>query len=213
MPFRASGLINLRSASVGSFEDDRSGWPPRLELDGFVYKGFTSEKRDESYARDAESRLRWLSRNTSGTMQPYRQLAKVLQEAGDTKGAKRVLVEMESIISANHDWLPERGLKALIGYGYRPEKAVYLVGGLTALGWILYRRSLLSIVPTDSEVAERFKMTQALPPNYPRFSPLFYSLENTFRWSRSDSVKNGTRIRHQNPSQNHNPCCGASSLG
>ena len=191
LPFQADGLVNLQGASVASLEDDRAAWDrpqwsTRLKLDGFVYKGIKEingipcKKSDRDCPGDADVRLLWLQRDISSATQPYRQLAKVLQDAGDTAGAKQVLKRMESIISAGRDSWATQWAKAMIGYGYEPENAVVLTSVVIALGWILYRRSLLSIVPSDDDAAESLKSGNGLPPNYPRFSPLFYSLENTF---------------------------------
>jgi len=71
--------------------------------------------------------------------------------------------------------------KATIGYGYRPLMAFWEVMGLSALGWIVYRRSYLAggVVPSDKDAYQEFKSTSQ-PPNYhKRFSPLIYSLENS----------------------------------
>jgi hypothetical protein len=113
-------VIHLEDASVGSLEDDKTGWPSpgNLHLDGFIYDRISS---DNTNPRD---RLRWLRlqnppepgrlrRFLHGVLyggrrltwrqedwpdfrpQPYQQLSKALREVGDNAGAKRVLVEME----------------------------------------------------------------------------------------------------------------------
>jgi len=64
--------------------------------------------------------------------------------------------------------------------GYAPANAIYLLAGVTALGWIVYRRNLLAIVPSDKDAAATFKNNGTLPPDYPSFAPFFFSLENTF---------------------------------
>ena len=45
--------------------------------------------------------MRWLKLDASDATQPYRQLAKVLQESGDAKKAKCLLIEMERKIASN----------------------------------------------------------------------------------------------------------------
>jgi hypothetical protein len=173
--------LDLRDATVGSFNDDRESWPSpgQLFLDGFVYARFLGRRRS------AKERLEWLNLLKSFTPQPYRQLAKVLKDEGDDAGAKEVLVEMARRDSeSNTGWagqavrLPWRA----IGYGYHPLQALWGLGILTGLGWLLYRRAYLaaSITPIEKEAYEEFKKPSHLPPpHYRRFSPFIYSLENS----------------------------------
>jgi len=112
-PFRVDGALNLRDASVGSIEDDYAGWPApgQLNVYGFVYKGIASD------VKDARIRLQWLERDASDSTQPYRQLAKVLKDTGDSAGAQLVLEKMEARIAARDGWPgpPTRLAKATIG--------------------------------------------------------------------------------------------------
>jgi hypothetical protein len=84
--------LNLTNASASSLVDDEKSWPAKgnLLLDGFVYGQISGES-----PRDAKTRLRWLERQEPFRPKPYRQLAKVLGEAGDDSGARKVLFEME----------------------------------------------------------------------------------------------------------------------
>jgi len=175
--------LDLRLASVGSIGDDNEkSWPKRgsLFLEGFVYG------RVSAGATDAGTRLRWLARQDPFTPQPYRQLAKVLREEGDEGGAVTVLQEMERLRRKEEDhtaaarlesWI----LKESIGYGYNPGRAVWGIAGLSALAWIIYRRSYLagSIVPTDKDAYQSFKRDGRPPADYEVFAPLIYSAENS----------------------------------
>ncbi|MBV9265263.1 MAG: hypothetical protein JO061_03750 [Acidobacteriaceae bacterium] len=73
-------------------------------------------------------------------------------------------------------------LRWTIGYGYDPQWAIWEIAGLSAVGWILYRRSYFAgqIVPTDKDAYSSLKANHRLPDHHSRFSPLIYSLENTF---------------------------------
>ena len=171
--------LSLSDTRAGSIMDDAESWPDRgnLYLDGFVYD------RISDGPRDAKTRLKWLALQDDFTPQPYLQLAKILKAAGDDDGAISVLVEMEH----------RRGNQALIdpvwrplfeftvGYGYRPLRAIWEVMGLSALGWILYRRSYLAgnIVPSDKDAYYSFKIEDQPPAHYAAFSPLVYSVENS----------------------------------
>lgn len=75
-----------------------------------------------------------------------------------------------------------RWIKALIGYGYRPGNAVWLLVAVWLAGSFLCWRSyrIEMIVPTDKDVYAIFKSGNEQPLYYPRFQALAFSLENTF---------------------------------
>jgi hypothetical protein len=170
-----------------------TSWPPGdaddskdkhyLCLDGFVYARISSEG-----SIVVDKRLQWLERQPKSPfrMQPYLQLAKVLQEAGDTDGAVRVKERMQQLrfqqepglLVPAESWL----LRSTIGYGYDPLRALYWELGLGLVGWIIYRRSYLagSVTPTDKDACTEFKKPGGkVLAYYPRFSPLVYSVENS----------------------------------
>jgi hypothetical protein len=188
----SSTQLDLRNATVGVFEDDEASWPERekggLFLDGFVYE------RIYKSPTDAETRLRWLDRQQEFTPQPYRQLAKFLREMGDDDGAKQVLFELESRIRAAERkrlvhsrlrWAFHSGEAALydatVGYGIYPGRAVWYLGGLTALGWIVHRRAqrVGAMAPTDKDAYAEFHASNGKTPvHFQPFSPLIYSVES-----------------------------------
>jgi hypothetical protein len=167
--------VDLKGASVSSLVDDRASWPTTLGLEGFVYDRFLGGPQD------AKSRLDWLKLDTSGGRQPYRQLAKVLEDSGNTDGATQVREALQAKLSA-HAWPPFRLLEQSIGYGYQPQNALWGLAGLTALGALLYWRGhrMGTIAPTDKDAAQSVQSGRGLPAYYPRFQPFVFSLENTF---------------------------------
>jgi hypothetical protein len=72
-------------------------------------------------------------------------------------------------------------LKLSVGYGYDPLRAFWEVLALSALGWVIYRRSYLNgnIVPIDKDAYQAFKAEGVAPPSHGRFSALVYSVENS----------------------------------
>jgi hypothetical protein len=179
----AAGVeLDLTNASVGSIGDDwdERKWPKSLVLDGFVYG------RISKGPTDAASRLRWLARQDPFAPQPYRQLAKVLRERGDDDGAVTVLEEMEHLRRRQEDHTKFERLESgvfeeSIGYGYNPARAIWEIVGLSALAWIVYRRSYLAgkIVPTEKDAYESFQRDGHPPEHYTPFAPLVYSVENS----------------------------------
>lgn len=170
---KLEGVLNLANAFAAGFEDETTCWPKSggLKLDGFTYTSIAP--------RQMQSRLGWLKLDTSDATQPYRQLAKVMQDSGDSKHAVCVLIQMERKISAREKL---RFLKAVIGYGYRPGNAVWLLIALWLIGcffcWDGYRHG--QIVPTDKDVFATVRAGHPAPSYYPGFQPIAYSLENTF---------------------------------
>ncbi len=178
-----SGLNYIAPGLVA--DSRRTMWPQqdKLLLDGFVYARISSEGQI-----NVNERLKWLGRQpkTPFRQQPYLQMAKVLRESGDSDGSLDVLGKMEELrrSSETHDpiahfesWV----FKSSIGYGYYPARAIWEIIGLSALGWIIYRRSYLAggIAPTEKEAYKDFKAESAVPSHYPSFSPLVYSVENS----------------------------------
>jgi hypothetical protein len=82
--------LDLSGASVGSLVDDERSWPAsgNLLIDGLTYSGFGLGLAPV----DADTRLKRIALQPQYHPQPYRQLAKVLREMGDEKGAVKVMV-------------------------------------------------------------------------------------------------------------------------
>jgi hypothetical protein len=155
--------LNLSHASVGPIADDPESWPAtgNLNLDGFVYTRIGG-----SGPTDAKSRLEWLARQPADefTPQPYQQLDKVLREAGDNVGARRVLVAMENSrhkygklvgFARPWHWL----LWATIGYGYRPWYALCWGIGIVAIASVFFSFGFDdgAITPTDKDAYRVFE--------------------------------------------------------
>ncbi len=147
----ARGIVNLAGAQVGRFKDEPVGpgaaYP--IRLDGFQYGDF-SRHADTGI----KTRLSWLARRPSDTpftAQPYEQLAYVLKRIGHRTDARTVLMHKERLLrEASREaaplwwqpvrWLFDGFLRATIGYGYRPVRAVMIaVAMVLFLGWMFDR--------------------------------------------------------------------------
>ena len=175
--------LDLRNASVDALEDEKASWPEHgsLHLDGFVYDRFSEGPTD------AKSRLMWLARVQEFTLQPYQQLAKVLRESGDARGARQVLFEMEHRRRSREDnrWYQRAWgwiLKMTIGYGHKSWRALSCLLGLIVLGLVLFGFGYLggAMVPSDKDAYEAFEQRGEPPSYYPSFNALIYSVENAF---------------------------------
>jgi len=197
--------LDLRKASVGAIADDEASWPERgkLFLDGFVYQHIAEGPTD------APTRLKWLDRQQPLTLQPYRQLAKVLRETGDARGAREVVYEMEHRRRKEHDrnwlaWLRSWVLRLTIGYGLRPVRALVWLTGLTLVGFVLFGLGYFggAVVPTDQDAYDFFQKTGYPPAHYPRFHASAYTLENSFPLV-SLGQKDHWRPKPQGPAYEH----------
>ena len=176
--------LDLGNARAGSLWDDEKSWPApgNLALDGFVYDEFSGGPDDSA------ARLAWLRRQPLAMQsqpQPYRQLAQVLRAAGRPEGAVVVEIAREDAVTRFEQlsfgrrlWL--LALDGIIGYGYRPLRAVWWILGFVMVGAGLFRWGYRErvITPTEERAYEAFVKTGDPPPHYPPFSPLVYSLEN-----------------------------------
>ena len=141
-------LLALRGTSVGGLVDSRESWPENLQylLRDFTYKRLwplPEREWERGMIRKADWYASWLARETSGSLQPYRQLARVLASHGGDENARSVLIAgRERQRQALPWWSPERwllwALRWTIGYGYG-------AGEMNALYWAL---SLLIIGTT-----------------------------------------------------------------
>jgi hypothetical protein len=174
--------LDLSGATAATvFDSGEGSWPKpnNLHVGLFQYGHIDPDV--------PKKRLQWLGLQPDDEFntQSYVQLAKVLQQGGDDDGARLVL-QTAAKLQARHGhryWQlhPDNWLAASIGYGYRPIWAVGYISIMTAIGWIIYRRGYLAgtIVPTDKDAYSHVKSKHCLPPYYPRFVPLIFSLENS----------------------------------
>jgi len=176
----------LINTSVGALADDVKSWPQtgQLSLDGFKYERFTGA----AVPKGSKVRLAWLSRQDTFSLQPYRQLAKVLGAEGDQSGALQTLWEMEHQRRKREDTTHARRLlswilRETVGYGYFPFRAFRWLALLILAGTLLYWAGFYTgnIVPTEKDAYTLFeKDPYSLPANYSRFQALIYSVENSF---------------------------------
>jgi hypothetical protein len=171
--FENGAVLYLAGAKVSGFlVDEEKSWPEagRLVINGFSYEGLSDPT-------DARSRLRWLSLQPTFSQQPYRQLAKVLEESGDDSGAIRVLVAKEDLRYASYGTLGRlwgNFLKVTIGYGHRPMLTIMWSLAFVMIGWLIVRQANAAKVmrPTYPE-----NTPAAGDPRYEHLYPFLYSLD------------------------------------
>jgi len=177
--------LNLEYARIGVIMDDEDSWPQRgqLRIDGLEYEGFAGDRTP----MDARRRLEWIRRQLPDFRpQPYDQLARVFRRMGREEEAVEVLIaKQEDLIRYGKlsRWgkLTRQILGVTIGYGYRSGLALLWSLIIVSIGWLFFELAYIfglmvpsSLgIPTDSLHSAGWR----LPPNYPRFQALFYSLD------------------------------------
>jgi hypothetical protein len=152
--------VDLSHAEIGILRDRPETWPTALRLDGLRYDQLADP-------RPATERLRWIERDDRSAYlpDPYEQLAAHYRRIGHDDEARFILLARQR---ARRRTLPAPariwGLlqDVVVGYGYRPWRAVAWLAGLLALGTVVF--GLHHPAATG---------TGASPP----FNPLIYSLD------------------------------------
>jgi len=174
--------LDLENTKADALWDDEASWPApgMLTIDGFVYNEFAGGPAE------ADARLRWLKLQPPGYRpQPYRQVATVLRASGRETGATDVLIAKEEVVRhqaglgrMERAW--NRVLDVTIGYGYRPLRALWWMGGFVVVGTVLFGLGYLAriVTPTDAVAYRAFVESGTAPPHYPPFNAFVYSLEN-----------------------------------
>jgi hypothetical protein len=234
-------LLNcdLTNASVAFLDDDAGSWSKEgtLILDGFQYGQISGP------SRNAQARLQWLAmqavapptnadketrQQSEFLPQPYRQLAKVLRDAGDDDGAQEVLYEMEARVrqpSEPNFWqrplrrIWNQLLRRTIGYGVYPMRAIWWLIALTLLATSIYGLGYLngSLTPSDKEAYAAFQKQGAPPPYYPRFNAFIFAMENTvpllkFGQDGAWTPNAGARTQNRRPDVQFQPLAGIATF-
>ncbi|SCG72448.1 hypothetical protein [Micromonospora humi] len=128
---RVEGTVDLRHSQTEVLRDEPDRWPARLRLDGARYAALER-------AGTSRERLCWLNRDPDGYRpQPYEQLAALYRQIGQDSDARAVLLAKQRrrrrlLPPAAAAWgLAQDGL---VGYGYRPGRALLWLSVLAVLG-------------------------------------------------------------------------------
>jgi hypothetical protein len=181
----------LADAHVGALHDDATTWGDALVLDGFAYRQLAANAPQSSGFR-----IQWLERQDPTHIgrdfraQPWQQLIRAFQRMGLTGAARDVAVANEeqlrragrigAHLSRRMRWLPRlahRAFGLLAGYGHRPWRVAWAMAvlWLACAGFFQLAAQRGVVAPTLDVAAAR---GAALPPAYPAFSPLAFSLEH-----------------------------------
>lgn len=131
--------FDLRNAQVEVLADSEKSWPPPgfANIEGLQYR------RIDSKLSNIE-RLKWLAAATSNfSPQPYGQLASMYRDSGNADEEREVKLQAtKRMFEARGNWQRAWGLlqNIVVGYGYRPSRALFWIIGLWLAGtlWFAY---------------------------------------------------------------------------
>ncbi|MFB7945073.1 hypothetical protein ACFC6L_09135 [Kitasatospora phosalacinea] len=161
----SAGTLSLHSAEPGVLVADPARWPPhcRLDLTAAVFTGL-----EPTAGRPPRARLDWLAEHvTAAPPAVYAQLAAAYRQAGQEQAARDVLIRKERL---RHRAAGPAGrvwghlLEALVGFGYRPARALLWLAGLLAAGTAYFAAA---------------GPPRAANPAGPAWNPLLYVLDLT----------------------------------
>lgn len=200
-----SGHVDLHGLQAGSLEDTILSWPStygHLKLDGFTYTALLGTQAAEWKQR----RDRWLGK-TKYAAQPYEQLAAVYRSAGDSHAARKISMASFNAQLTLNEWNehPPKSLgqclrlagrwvlRALIGHGYEPLRALLPIAALLVLAVIVTNdavthndmvraRALPSEKPATAANAKKKPVPEAKPTDcrrkdYPCLQPWLYAAD------------------------------------
>jgi hypothetical protein len=184
-----SGRLILVQAKCLTFSDNRASWPEagKLVLDGFSYERFHDcevgwEARQEWLGLQKPEHL-----NESFRPQPWTQAVKVLRDMGHDDDARELAFQRESMRERSKAtrrimklWLGL--LRISVGYGYKPQRALYWSLGFMVSSWIVFAcaANLGYMAPRDGSVQAMLAVSpgHSLPDHYTRFNAAVYAFDS-----------------------------------
>lgn len=151
------GALDLTNTNIHVYRDRRISWPESIKLIGAHYDRLEGDEDRLGVTRTStRERLAWLLRDPDFHPQKYRSVAQAYANVGQARLQRAVLIEGEHQrrIARTHGM--QRGLstawsgvlRGLIGYGYRPGRAVLWLLALilagTGIAWLEHQSGTIT---------------------------------------------------------------------
>jgi hypothetical protein len=153
------GLVDFGHARIEVYRDDPGGWPDELSIDGMTYQALEPRL-------PARDRLRWLAADPAGPQsQPYEHLAAHYVQIGQPEEARTVWYIREREQRREAAKLAKLwGVvqDVMLGYGYRPWRALAWLGLLLIIGSVTFDLQRPPAIQTGPA---------------PHFNPVIYTLD------------------------------------
>ena len=132
-----SPSVDFTDLTTSSLADDPATWPERFTIAGMTYDRLERPQgAPPGTPWDQAARTRWLGRQAAFDSGPYEQAARVFRQHGYTREAEQILMARSQharrVRRPAARW-PERAggaVYAVTGYGYRPERVLWMLAGL-----------------------------------------------------------------------------------
>jgi len=132
--------VDFTDATTTFLADDPATWPERFTIGGLTYNRFERPQgAPPGRVWDQAARCAWLSRQTAFDSGPYEQAARVFRQHGYTREAEQILIAQHRharrVGRSSATW-PRRTIDAgyaIIGYGYRPARVLWLLLALLVI--------------------------------------------------------------------------------
>ena len=176
---RVTGDITLVGASTSELDDEADVWlhPRTVDLDGFTYRWLRTE------GVELGDRLRWLQQRPKGEQPRFRPgtydaLASAYRAQGEPQLAIRTLIARENdrlrstrptTARAAVPWLARQVLRVAVAHGYRPGRALGLLGVLVV--------ALTALFAFGPGHAGALHSTGSPPAPLSTFNPFVFSLD------------------------------------
>jgi hypothetical protein len=176
----ARTTLDLSDARFEQLADEAGSWPTpeNFAVEGCAYNSIAAG------LTQVDDRLRMLRSAKPFSPQAYTQLAEALRRQGRERQAVRVMIERE-LLRREHENISLLGrffsrlFGLATGYGYKAYRVMFVPAFFVLAGWLLfalgYRQGV--VLPSAQGVYEQFLHSGTLPPSYPPFNSLVYSLD------------------------------------
>jgi hypothetical protein len=126
--------VDFTDVTTTFLADDPAKWPERFTIGGLTYNRFERPQgAPPGPVWDQAARCAWLSRQTAFDSGPYEQAARVFRQHGYIREAEQILIAQRrharQVGRSTATW-PRRAIDAsyaIIGYGYRPARVLWLL--------------------------------------------------------------------------------------
>jgi hypothetical protein len=129
--------LDLTDTTCSVLTDNPGRWPSHYVISGLTYERLATVDSPGG-AWDWRARRQWLRRQASYDAGPYEQAARVFRQHGYAYGAEQLLIAQRADArgGGRQRWwrtLLDKAYGVTLGYGFRPARALWLLGALLAL--------------------------------------------------------------------------------
>lgn len=186
--------LQLFNVTASALHDDEMSWPSKnhVALDGFVYQELILHRRmtDEQIVAfepapvlklNARQRIEWLRRQKDDDLdnaQPWMQVAKMFESAGDVEGSRHVVYEFHRWRARNSFWRPFSFLYDQIGE--QPLRIAAPIALFWGIGSLVFWRAhrMGAMMSTEKVRADAGEGKEPGSGRSTPFYPAVYVLEN-----------------------------------